>query len=55
MTNSVHSSPDIVADAVALRHQLGLSQAQFARRFGLPVQTLAQWERGRRQPGCCRG
>lgn len=37
-------------DARAIRLALGLSQAQFARRFGLDVDTLQNWEQGRTQP-----
>ena len=39
-----------VKQAKEYRHQLGLSQVDFADRFGLPLQTYVQWERGRRQP-----
>jgi putative transcriptional regulator len=41
---------DEVQHAKAYRHKLGLSQVDFADRFGLPLQTYVQWERGRRQP-----
>ncbi len=34
----------------ALRHKLGLSQAEFAQRFGLSVRTVQQWEQGRSVP-----
>jgi len=34
----------------ALRTRLGLSQAQFARRFGFTVDTVQQYEQGRRIP-----
>ncbi len=33
-----------------LRKRLGLSQAQFAARFHVPVGTLRDWEQNRRQP-----
>jgi putative transcriptional regulator len=33
-----------------LRKRLGLSQAQFARRFGFTLDTLQQYEQGRRRP-----
>jgi putative transcriptional regulator len=33
-----------------LRRQLGLSQAAFARAFGLEVTALHAWEQGRRRP-----
>jgi putative transcriptional regulator len=34
----------------ALRARLGLSQAQFARRFGFTIETVQQYEQGRRRP-----
>ena len=37
-------------DVPRLRHRLGLSQAAFARAFGLDVTALHAWEQGRRQP-----
>lgn len=37
-------------DIAALRHFVGLSQAQFARAMGISVHTLRNWEQGRRQP-----
>jgi len=40
-------SPDQVR---ALRAKLGLSQAQFARRFGFTLDTVQQYEQGRRRP-----
>lgn len=43
----VHTPADIVKN---LRARLGLSQAQFAARFRLPVGTLRDWENGRRKP-----
>ncbi len=33
-----------------LRTRLGLSQAQFAQRFGLTLDTVQQYEQGRRRP-----
>lgn len=33
-----------------LRWKLGLSQADFARRFGIPVGTLRDWEQHRSKP-----
>lgn len=33
-----------------VRLRLGLSQAEFARRFHIPVGTLRDWEQNRRQP-----
>lgn len=37
-------------DAKAIRHKVGLSQAQFARTFGIPKRTLQDWEQRRRFP-----
>ncbi len=37
-------------DVKAIRAALGLSQAQFARRFGLDIDALQNWEQGRTQP-----
>ena len=36
--------------ARTVRKRLGLSQAEFAARFHLPVGTLRDWEQNRRQP-----
>src|ERR1700730_14991822 len=35
-------------DVASLRHRLGLSQAAFARTFGLDVTALHAWKQGRR-------
>ena len=32
-----------------LRKELGLSQAKFAERFGIPLRTLQDWEYGKRE------
>ena len=37
-------------DVKAIRRKAGLSQSQFARRFGFSVRTLQDWELGRAQP-----
>lgn len=37
-------------DVAKLRQRLGLSQAAFARAFGLDVTALHAWEQGRRRP-----
>jgi putative transcriptional regulator len=34
----------------AIRHKLGLSQAEFAQQFGFSVRTVQQWEQGRAVP-----
>ena len=40
--------PDFV-DVKAIRVKTGLTQAEFARRYGISPRSL-QWEQGRRQP-----
>jgi putative transcriptional regulator len=37
-------------DVAAIRRKTGLSQAAFARRIGVPVATIRNWEQGRRSP-----
>ena len=37
-------------DVAKLRRRLGLTQGQFAARFGFSVATLRHWERGDRNP-----
>jgi len=44
----VHIPPEI--DVKAIRGRLGLTQQQFAVRFGFSVNTLRHWEQGRRVP-----
>ncbi len=39
-----------VIDVRSLRHKLGLSQSQFASRFGFTPATVRNWEQGRTQP-----
>lgn len=39
-----------VVDVRAVRGKLGMSQAAFARRFGISAATLRNWEQGRRRP-----
>ncbi len=34
----------------AIRERTGLTQEEFARRFGFSHRSLEQWEQGRRQP-----
>lgn len=40
----------VAADPKAVRHSLGISQAEFAMRFGLELDTLQNWEQGRSRP-----
>ena len=37
-------------NVVALRRRIGMTQEQFATRFGVSVATLRHWERGDRKP-----
>lgn len=37
-------------DVKAIRKKLGMSQAEFSARFGIPQGTLRDWEQGRRVP-----
>jgi putative transcriptional regulator len=37
-------------EAARIRRRLGLSQAAFARAFGLDVAAVRAWEQGRRRP-----
>ena len=37
-------------DVKAIRAKLGMTQQQFAARFGFSVNTLRHWEQGLRQP-----
>ncbi len=39
-----------VPDVRAIRRRLNLSQSSFARRFGLNIRTLQEWEQGRKLP-----
>lgn len=40
----------VAVNVAEVRHRLGLTQVQFAARFGFSVATLRHWERGDRQP-----
>ena len=39
-----------VPNVKAIRHKLGLSQAEFAQQFGFSVRTVQQWEQRRAVP-----
>jgi putative transcriptional regulator len=41
--------PDEV-DVTSIRKGLGLSQSEFARRFGFKLDAIQNWEQGRRRP-----
>lgn len=42
--------PPSAEDVRSLRRRLGLSQEQFARRYGFSVETLRNYEQGHRRP-----
>lgn len=42
--------PPRTVDVRSLRERLGLTREQFAIRFGLEVETVRNWEMGRREP-----
>ena len=44
----LRSAPDV--DVKAIREALGLSQSEFAARFGLRAKTVQNWEQGRSRP-----
>jgi putative transcriptional regulator len=39
-----------IPDVQAIRRKLGLSQSEFAARFGFSVRTIQEWEQGRAVP-----
>ncbi len=38
-------------DVKAIRHELGLSEEQFARLLGVSAATIRHWQQGTRKPG----
>jgi putative transcriptional regulator len=42
------AAPEV--DVRGVRQKMGLSQAQFATKFGIPPATLRNWEQGRSHP-----
>ena len=50
MTNAEFSSARRVPRVKTLRRALGLTQEEFAARFGIPLGTLRDWEQGRSEP-----
>ncbi|MBV9539296.1 MAG: helix-turn-helix domain-containing protein [Acidisphaera sp.] len=47
---AAHIEPVQATDVRALRERLGLTREQFAARYGLEVETVRNWELGRREP-----
>jgi putative transcriptional regulator len=45
----VKSAPAVV-DVAAIRKHIGLSQREFAERYGFRVRAIQEWEQHRRQP-----
>lgn len=41
---------DAAAYARRVRHRVGLTQVAFAKRIGVPVDTVRNWEQGKRAP-----
>jgi putative transcriptional regulator len=47
---AVKTYTPVAVDVSALRLNMGMTQEQFAARFGFSVATLRHWERGDRSP-----
>jgi putative transcriptional regulator len=43
-------SPDAEPEVRSLRRRAGLTQVEFAARLGVPVETIRNWEQGKRMP-----
>ena len=39
-----------MTDSERIRKILGVSRAEFSRRYGIPLRTLEEWDAGRRTP-----
>jgi putative transcriptional regulator len=62
ITSDADTAPDVsrrdwrqvlkprLPDVRAIRRRLGLSQSEFAKRFGFSVRTIQEWEQGRAIP-----
>jgi putative transcriptional regulator len=48
--DEVEAMRDAAAYARRVRRRVGLSQVAFARRIGVPVDTVRNWEQGKRAP-----
>ena len=49
-SGTAHEVEVPMVDVRAVRERLGLSQVEFAKKFGVSVATLRNWEQGRRFP-----
>jgi putative transcriptional regulator len=48
--NGEGNGPDAAAYARGVRAQTRLTQAEFAARIGVPIETVRNWEQGKRSP-----
>jgi len=48
--DDTRAQEDAAAWARRVRQRVGLSQSEFARRIGVPVATVRNWEQGKRSP-----
>lgn len=39
-----------MTDSERIRKMLGISRAEFSRRYGIPIRTLENWDAGKRLP-----
>ena len=39
-----------MTDSERIRKMLGISRAEFSRRYGIPIRTLENWDAGERLP-----
>ena len=49
-TNGAGDAPGHAAYARGVRAQTKLTQAEFASRIGVPIETVRNWEQGKRSP-----
>jgi putative transcriptional regulator len=48
--NAVRTKTYVFADAKSIREALGMSQNEFSRTYGIPLDTLQNWEQRRTNP-----
>ena len=48
--DEVEAMQDAARFARRVRKRLGLSQAEFSTRIGVPIDTIRNWEQGKRRP-----